>query len=114
MFYAGRKFPDVSRKQRLCDDHVPEISERYGAVFKYNVTKDNRRLRKGLQYYGIILFFIVGAIVGTIITRIFMEKSALVACLLLLAVIVIMFIPQGMGRGNKVRKTVVQGAARRF
>lgn len=78
----------------MCTGNLRSATEQ---LFQYNVTKDKRAIQKSLQYYGIILFFIVGAIVGTVITRMFMEKSALVACVLLLAVIVIMFIPAGDG-----------------
>ena len=79
----------------MCTGNLRSATEQF---FKYNVTKDKQAIKKSLQYYGIILFFILGAIVGTVITRIFMEKSALVACVLLLAVIVIMFIPAGDGQ----------------
>lgn len=74
----------------MCTGNLRSATEQ---LFRYNVSRDKKAIRKSFQYYGIILFFILGAVVGTFITRIFLEKSALVVCVLLLVVFVIMFIP---------------------
>ena len=74
----------------MCTGNLRSATEQ---LFYYNVNKDRKAIRKSLQYYGIILFFILGAVIGTVVTRIFLEKSALVVCVLLLVVFVLMFIP---------------------
>ncbi len=74
----------------MCTGNLRSATEQ---LFRYNVSRDKQAIRKSFEYYGIILFFILGAVVGTLITRRFLEKSALVACVLLLVVFVILFIP---------------------
>ena len=74
----------------MCTGNLRSATEQ---LFYYNLTKDREACKKSLQYYGIVLFFIVGAVIGTAITRVFLEKSVLVVCVLLLIVFVIMFIP---------------------
>lgn len=74
----------------MCTGNLRSATEQ---LFRYNVSRDKSAIRKSLEYYGIILFFIVGAVIGTIITGKFREKSALVVCVLLLIVFVIMLIP---------------------
>ncbi|MGN0361178.1 MAG: YoaK family protein [Hominisplanchenecus sp.] len=74
----------------MCTGNLRSATEQ---LFYYNVNKDRKAIQKSLQYYGIILFFILGAVIGTVVTRIFLEKSALVVCVLLLVVFVLMFIP---------------------
>lgn len=53
--------------------------------------KNKNAVWKSLQYYGIILFFIVGAIIGTILTKQFDIKSVLFAAAVLLIPFVMMF-----------------------
>lgn len=74
----------------MCTGNLRSATEQ---LFYYNISKDKEAIQKSIQYYGIIFFFIVGAVFGTAITRMFLEKSALVVCVLLLIVFVIMFIP---------------------
>lgn len=74
----------------MCTGNLRSATEQ---LFYYNVKKDKKARRKSLQYYGIILFFILGAVFGTMITRQFQESAVLVVCVLLLAVFVVMFVP---------------------
>lgn len=60
-------------------------------LYKYQKTKDKNMLYKSLQYYGIILFFILGAVIGTFGTNMFNEKSILFCCAILLLAFIIMF-----------------------
>lgn len=60
-------------------------------LYKYQRTKDKNMLYKTLQYYGIILFFILGAAIGTFATNMFNEKSILCCCGILLLAFIIMF-----------------------
>ncbi|MCI8317880.1 MAG: DUF1275 domain-containing protein [Lachnospiraceae bacterium] len=74
----------------MCTGNLRSATEQ---LFRYNVSRDKRAIQKSLEYYGIILFFIAGAIIGTLITRRFLERSALVVCVLLLVVFTIMLLP---------------------
>lgn len=85
-----RRFNGSAYATTMCTGNLRSATEQ---LFLYNTNKDKKARTKSLQYYGIILFFILGAILGTAITRAFMETSVLIVCLLLLAVFVIMFIP---------------------
>lgn len=85
-----RRFNGSAYATTMCTGNLRSATEQ---LFYYNINKDKAARKKSLQYYGIILFFILGATLGTAITRAFMEKSVLIVCLLLLMVFVIMFIP---------------------
>lgn len=94
-----RRFNGSAYATTMCTGNLRSATEQ---LFYYNINRDKAALIKSLQYYGIILFFIVGAVIGTAITRIFLEKSVLIVCLILLVVFVIMFIPpkeQGQEKG---------------
>lgn len=60
-------------------------------LYKYQKTKDKNMLYKTIQYYGIILFFILGAAIGTFATNMLNEKSILCCCAVLLLAFIIMF-----------------------
>lgn len=85
-----RRFNGSAYATTMCTGNLRSATEQ---LFYYNINKDKEARKKSLQYYGIILFFILGAILGTAVTRAFMETSVLIVCLLLLVVFVIMFIP---------------------
>lgn len=54
-------------------------------------TKDIKAKTKSLQYCGIILSFGVGAVLGTILTKVFIGKAVLFSCAILAIVFVMMF-----------------------
>ena len=85
-----RRFNGSAYATTMCTGNLRSATEQ---LFYYNINKDREARKKSLQYYGIILFFILGAVLGTAITRAFLERSVLIVCLLLLMVFVIMFIP---------------------
>ena len=85
-----RRFNGSAYATTMCTGNLRSATEQ---LFYYNINKDKEARKKSLQYYGIILFFILGAVLGTAITRAFLERSVLIVCLLLLMVFVIMFIP---------------------
>lgn len=58
----------------------------------YKQTNNVQDLTNSLQSYGIILFFIIGVVLGTFFTNIFMEKSVLFSCIILAVVFGTMFI----------------------
>ena len=74
----------------MCTGNLRSATEQ---LFYYNINRDKKARDKSLQYYGISLFFIVGAVVGPALTRLLLERAVLVVCGILLAVFVIMFAP---------------------
>ena len=61
-------------------------------LFRGLHTRDRGALRQALQYYGIILFFILGAALGVWCTELLSGRAALACCLLLLTAFCSMFI----------------------
>lgn len=55
-------------------------------------TGEHVLLRRSLQYFGIILFFLIGAVIGFFLTENFGIKSVFFCCLLLFLVFLILFI----------------------
>lgn len=60
-------------------------------LYNYLSTKNRDAKHKFLTYYGLILFFMIGAVTGSFFSEIFKEKALLVCCIILLSVFVIMF-----------------------
>ncbi len=58
----------------MCTGNLRSATEK---LYDYKLTKDKKSLQDSIQYYGIILFFIVGAIIGSFVTDIFAVKSVL-------------------------------------
>ncbi|RGD75816.1 YoaK family protein [Anaerofustis stercorihominis] len=75
----------------MCTGNLRSATEH---LYNYKQTKDKRILKNSLQYYGIILFFIVGALIGSILTHIYFVKAVLFALIGLIAVFILMFIEE--------------------
>nr|UWI50854.1 DUF1275 domain-containing protein [Clostridioides difficile] len=73
----------------MCTGNLRSATE---TLFHYVQTKNIFMIKKSLQYYAIIVFFILGAILGTIFTKIFVEKSILICFFILSVVFIVMFI----------------------
>ncbi len=58
----------------------------------YFHNKDSEYLKRSFLYYGIILSFVVGAIIGNIFIKIFAEKSILFCSMILIFTFILMFI----------------------
>lgn len=58
----------------------------------YFHTKEKHYLDNGILYYGIIFYFIIGAIIGNIFIKHFHERAILVCCLLQIIAFFMMFI----------------------
>lgn len=86
-----RKFKGNPITTTMCTGNLRIATEQ---LFQWKRAKNSDKLFKSLQYYGIILFFIGGVILGALLTKIFVEKAVLFNCILLLAVFAIMFIKQ--------------------
>lgn len=64
-------------------------------LFSFFATKSGEHLKRSFQYFGIILFFIIGAAIGAVATRAFDIKAVLFAAFGLLIVFFILFITKG-------------------
>lgn len=60
-------------------------------LMQYKDTKDKEKIKISLRYYAIILFFIIGASVGAILTNIFIEKSVIFCCIILLIIFICLY-----------------------
>lgn len=85
---AFRKMNGNAYATTMCTGNLRSATE---AICNYKITKDAQALRTSIQYIGIILFFILGAVVGCVFCRIFAEKAVFGAAALLLAVMAVMF-----------------------
>ena len=72
----------------MCTGNLRSGTEQF---YKYIILKDKTAKEKCMIYYGIILFFIIGVIIGSFFTGLFREKALFVCCIFLLAVFMIMF-----------------------
>jgi len=73
----------------MCTGNLRSATEH---LYNYKQTKNKKLLKNSLQYYGIILFFIIGAVIGSIITNIFMTKAVLFTLIGLGIVFMLMYI----------------------
>ena len=62
------------------------------ALEKYRVLKDKKYLHNAVKYFGIDLFFVVGAVISTLITPQMMEKSVILCSAVLLGVFGLLFV----------------------
>lgn len=61
-------------------------------LFHFFITRDRSFLRHSFQYFGIILFFLLGAVIGFYMTEQFGIRSIFFCCVLLFLVFLILFI----------------------
>ena len=83
-----RKLNGNSYVTTMCTGNLRSATDH---LYQYRLTKNKTSLQNSLQYYGIILFFIVGAIMGAVVSNIFEARSVLFACIGLVVVFLIMF-----------------------
>ncbi len=82
-----RKVNGITCATTMCTGNLRSGTE---LLFRFRRSGDMQARKDALQYYGIILFFIVGAAAGTLITGMAGERSALVCCAALLLVFLLM------------------------
>ena len=75
----------------MCTGNLRSATELFCA---YRQTKNPELKKRSLQYYGIILVFILGAILGVVMTRIFHDRAVLFCCIFLAAGFLVMFIKE--------------------
>ena len=59
---------------------------------RFRHTKDRECLGRCMRYYGVILMFAVGAVMGSVTTSLLGERTIWLSCVLLLASFIIMFV----------------------
>ena len=85
---AFRKVHGRAYATTMCTGNLRSATE---TLYKYRSTGDREQLRSSVEYFGIILFFILGAATGALITTALSIKAALIPAALLAAVFVLMF-----------------------
>ena len=73
----------------MCTGNLRSAAE---LLYKYKQTKDIDTVKKSLKYYGVILFFILGAFIGAAVSDILSGKAVLVCCVILAVGFAVMFI----------------------
>jgi len=72
----------------MCTGNLRSATE---LLFCYKKEKNKSALLNSLQYYGLISFFIVGAVLGSVLTNAFSIKAISFSCIGLIAVLLLMF-----------------------
>lgn len=85
---AFRKVHGRAYATTMCTGNLRSATEN---LYKYRSTGERELLRSSLEYFGIILFFIIGAAAGALVTSALSIKAALIPAALLAAVFVLMF-----------------------
>ena len=76
----------------MCTGNLRSASDfLYYYLTSKNQAEKNKAGRNSLIYFGLICFFIIGAVLGSFFSELISEKAVLVACLILIAIIIIMF-----------------------
>lgn len=84
-----RKIRGIVCATTMCTGNLRSAAE---ALSKYVISKDIQALHKAGKFSAIVLFFIIGAVISTFITNVFMEKSVIFCGAAVTAAILIMFI----------------------
>lgn len=84
-----RKIRGIVCATTMCTGNLRSATE---CLMNYSKNHDKDQLHKAGKYYGIVLFFIIGATVSSVLTKIFLERSVLFAEILLAVVFLLMFI----------------------
>lgn len=84
-----RKFRGKAYASTMCTGNLRSASE---ALYKSLITKNKEELKNSINYFGIIIFFIIGGMIGVILTEKYLEKSILFSAGGLMLVFIMMFI----------------------
>lgn len=83
-----RKVNGYAYASTMCTGNLRSATER---LFTYVRTRDKKELKASFHYYGIIMFFIIGAAIGAIVTGMISVKAVYVAAVGLMVVLLMMF-----------------------
>lgn len=95
---AFRKFRGNAYASTMCTGNLRSASD---LLYKY--MRDNKRdtLKRSDLYFGIIIFFIIGGIIGAELTKIFLEKAVLFGAIGLGIVFFMLFVDYEKKIGDK-------------
>lgn len=94
-----RKVNGNSIATTMCTGNLRSAAE---LIFSFISTKNKESLKRSLQYFGIILFFIIGAAIGAVATNLFSTKAVLFAVFGLLTVFLILFSNKGAKANEEI------------
>lgn len=86
--HSFRKIGESVYASTMCIGNLRSATE---LLCSYVHTKDKITLKKSMEYFGILLFFAIGAGIGGILTDIFGKYAIWLSCLLLAVSFVLMF-----------------------
>ncbi len=78
----------------MCTGNLRSASE---CLWVYGRTKNPTDLQNSLRYYGVIAFFVLGAIIGAVLTRVWQVHAIFFACAVLAAVFALLSFEQHEG-----------------
>lgn len=84
-----RKIHDNGIATTMCIGNLRSATQN---ISSYIFTKDKQYLKNGMLYFLIILFFVLGAVIGNIMVKLLSEKAIIICCLILVIAFLIMFI----------------------
>lgn len=96
---AFRKVRGYPYATTMCTGNLRSATEQ---LFLYRRTRQRASRDASLQYYGIILLFIGGAVLGVFLTKLFSVGAVFVCCGLLAAAFVVMFVREEESGKKKV------------
>ena len=86
---AFRKIKGSPYASTMCIGNLRSATEQ---LYRFRHTKDRECLGRCMRYYGVILMFAVGAVMGSVTTSLLGEGTIWLSCVLLLASFIIMFV----------------------
>lgn len=84
-----RKIRGIVCATTMCTGNLRSGTEALSVFFQ---SKNKKVLHKAGKFYAIVLIFIIGAVLGTLLTQLFQEKSVIFCGAVIVAAILIMFI----------------------
>lgn len=86
---AFRKVKGSAFASTMCIGNLRSATE---MLYRYRKTKNKESLKKCLRYYGVILFFALGAAAGSFLVPLFREKTIWFSSSLLMIAFIMMFL----------------------
>lgn len=75
----------------MCTGNLRSATE---SLYEYKTSKNKSDLQKSLRYYGVIGFFMLGAVIGVLLINVFENKTIFFPCAVLAVVFVLIFIEE--------------------
>lgn len=95
---AFRKLEGSAYASTMC---IGNLRSATALLFNYRHTRSKSALGKSLRYYGVILIFAAGAVLGSKLSEIYQEETIWVSCIFLFISFLIMFVHTREGQEGK-------------